>query len=57
MAGIKDLFSLRGSIAARLAVGYGLLIALSTAALAALFYFGTVGVFERSMDNKIKVIA
>lgn len=45
--------SLRGSIAARLAVGYGLLMALSMAALSAIVYFGTVGVFERSIDNKI----
>src|SRR5690348_4914031 len=49
--------SLRGSIVARLALGYGLLIALSVAALSAIFYFGTVGVFERSMDNKIQSIA
>jgi signal transduction histidine kinase len=56
VAGLKDLFSLRGSIAARLAVGYGLLIALATAALAALFYFGTVGVFERSLDTRIQGI-
>jgi signal transduction histidine kinase len=56
MAGLKDLFSLRGSIAARLAVGYGLLIALAIAALSTLFYFGTVGVFERSLDNKIQAI-
>jgi signal transduction histidine kinase len=45
--------SLRGSIAARLAVGYGLLVAAAMAALSAIVYFGTVGVFERSIDNKI----
>ncbi len=49
--------SLRGSIVARLAVGYGLLVALSVAVLSTVFYFGTVGVFERSMDNKIQAIA
>jgi signal transduction histidine kinase len=49
--------SLRGSIVARLAVGYGLLLALSAAALSAIFYFGTVGVFEHSMDSKILAIA
>jgi signal transduction histidine kinase len=49
--------SLRGSIVARLAVGYGLLVALSAAALSTIFYAGTVGVFERSMDNKIQAIA
>ncbi len=48
--------SLRGSIAARLAVGYGLLVALAVAALSAIFYVGTVGVFERSMDDKIQSI-
>ena len=49
--------SLRGSIVARLAVGYGLLVALSVAVLSTVFYAGTVGVFERSMDNKIQAIA
>jgi signal transduction histidine kinase len=49
--------SLRGSIVARLAVGYGLLVALSVAALSTIFYFGTVGVLERSIDNKIQAIA
>jgi signal transduction histidine kinase len=49
--------SLRGSIVARLAVGYGLLVALSVAVLSTVFYVGTVGVFERSMDNKIQAIA
>jgi signal transduction histidine kinase len=47
---------LRGSIAFRLAVGYGLLLAASMAALSAIVYFGTVGVFERSIDNKIKSV-
>jgi len=46
-------FSLRGSIAARLAVGYGLLVAAAMAALSAIVYFGTVGVFERTIDNEI----
>lgn len=49
--------SLRGSIVARLAVGYGLLVALSVAALSTIFYLGTVGVLERSIDNKIQAIA
>ena len=44
---------LRGSIAFRLAVGYALLVAASMATLSAIVYFGTVGVFERSIDNKI----
>jgi signal transduction histidine kinase len=54
---MKQLFSLRGSIAARLAVGYGLLLAVAVAALSITFYLGTVGVFERSIDNKIGAIA
>lgn len=49
--------SLRGSIVARLAVGYGLLVALSVVALSTIFYVGTVGVLERSIDNKIQAIA
>jgi signal transduction histidine kinase len=46
-------FGLRGSIAFRLAVGYGMLLAVSMATLSAIVYFGTVGVFEHSIDNKI----
>lgn len=49
--------SLRGSIVARLAVGYGLLVALSVAALSAIVYYGTVGVFEHSMDKNIQASA
>lgn len=49
----KPRLSLRGSIAARLAIGYGLLVAAAMAALSAIVYFGTVGVFERSIDNRI----
>jgi signal transduction histidine kinase len=47
---------LRGSIAFRLAVGYGVLVSASMAALSAIVYFGTVGVFERSIDNKIMTV-
>lgn len=49
----KPRLSLRGSIAARLAIGYGLLVAAAMAALSAIVYVGTVGVFERSIDNKV----
>ena len=49
-------FGLRGSIAFRLAVGYGLLLAASMATLSAIVYFGTVGVFEPSSDNKIMAV-
>jgi signal transduction histidine kinase len=48
--------SLRGSIAARLAVGYGVLVAAAMAALSAIVYIGTIGVFERSIDNKILAV-
>jgi signal transduction histidine kinase len=50
-------FSLRGSVAARLALGYGILAAGSIAAVALLFYMGTVGVLERSIDTKITSIS
>ena len=49
-------FGLRGSIAFRLAVGYGVLLAASMATLSAIVYFGTVGVFEHSIDNKIMAV-
>jgi signal transduction histidine kinase len=57
MRSAKTRFSLRGSIAARLAVGYGLLLALTVAAVSLVFYLGTVGVFERAIDNQIVAIA
>jgi signal transduction histidine kinase len=47
---------LRGSIAFRLAVGYGVLLAVSMATLSGIVYFGTVGVFEHSIDNKILTV-
>jgi signal transduction histidine kinase len=49
--------SLKGSIAARLAVGYGLLLALAVAMVSLVFYLGTVGVFERAIDNQVTAIA
>nr|WP_314544503.1 HAMP domain-containing sensor histidine kinase [uncultured Massilia sp.] len=57
MRSAKDRLSLRGSIAARLAVGYGLLLAATVAAVSLVFYLGTVGVFERAIDNQITAIA
>jgi signal transduction histidine kinase len=50
-------FSLRGSIVARLALGYGLLLAGALALVALIFYIGTVGVLERSIDQQIVSIA
>lgn len=49
--------SLRGSIAARLALGHALLVALAIAAVSLVFWFGTVGVLERSIDNRIRSVA
>jgi len=44
---------LRGSIAFRLSVGYGLLVVGSMAVIATLFYFGTIGVLGRGIDRKL----
>lgn len=44
------------SIAARLALGYGLLVASALAVLAVVFYFGTIGTFDRTIDAKINRI-
>lgn len=49
--------SLKKSIAARLALGYGLLVVISMAAISALFYFETIGVLDRSIDRKILSIS
>src|SRR4051812_281920 len=49
--------SLKGSLAARLAIGYGLLLAVTVAAVSLVFYLGTVGVFERAIDTQITAIA
>jgi signal transduction histidine kinase len=49
--------SLRGSIAARFAVGYGLLLAVAVAVVSLVFYQGTVGVFERAIDTQVTAIA
>jgi signal transduction histidine kinase len=48
---------LRGSIAFRLSVGYGLLVVGSMAVIAALFYFGTVGVLGRGIDKKLLTLS
>lgn len=49
--------SLKKSIAARLAWGYGSLVVASIAAISAVFYFETVGVLDRSIDRKILSIS
>jgi len=45
------------SVAFRLAVGYGALAIGSMAVVAAVFYFGTVGVLERGTDAKLESVA
>lgn len=45
------------SIAARLALGYGLLLAISIAIVCGVFYFGTIGVLDRSVDRKLMVLS
>src|ERR1700751_3679413 len=42
-----------GSVAFRLALGYGLLAIGSMSVISAAFYFGTVGVLARSTDAKL----
>lgn len=51
------MFSLRGSVTARLALGYGLLVAASIALVSGVFYFGTVGVLDAGIDRKILAIS
>jgi signal transduction histidine kinase len=51
------MLSLRRSIATRLALGYGLLVAVSITILAVVFYLGTLGAFDRSINGKIITIS
>lgn len=48
---------LRTSIVTRLVLGYGLLLAASFIVVSGAFYFGTIGVLERSIDRKIVLIS
>jgi len=48
---------LHRSIAARLALGYGMLVALSIAVVCGVFYFGTIGVLDRSVDRKLVLLS
>jgi signal transduction histidine kinase len=48
---------LTDSVAARLALGNGLLLIAVIVLISAVFYFGTVGVLARSMDGKIIAIS
>ena len=47
------MLSLRGSIAARLVISYGALGVVSMIAVSSVFYFGTVGVLDKNIDQKI----
>lgn len=44
------------SIAARLALGYGVLVVVSISIVCAVFYFGTIGVLDRSVDRKLTLL-
>jgi signal transduction histidine kinase len=48
---------LKNSIATRLAIGNGVLIGALIVIASAVFYFGTVGVLDRSIDSKITSIS
>ncbi|PHV28806.1 histidine kinase [Janthinobacterium sp. BJB426] len=45
------------SIAARLALGYGVLVVVSISIVCAVFYFGTIGVLDRSVDRKLTLLS
>ncbi|MGK5052016.1 sensor histidine kinase [Janthinobacterium sp. RB2P8] len=45
------------SIAARLALGYGVLVIVSISIVCAVFYFGTIGVLDRSVDRKLTLLS
>ncbi len=51
------MFRLRASIATRLMLACGCMVAASFIVVAAVFYLGTVGVLERSIDGKIVSIS
>lgn len=54
---MKRFARLGTSVAARLALGYGLLVAASIAVVSTVFYFGTIGVLDQNIDGKIVSIA
>ncbi len=51
------MFKLHTSIAARLVLGYGLIVAASIALLSGIFYFATFGVLDSNINNKIIAIS
>src|ERR1700730_9253588 len=46
-----------GSVAFRLALGYGVLAVASTLMVSAIFYYGTVGVVARRADAKLQLLS
>ncbi len=48
---------LRGNLAVRLAIGYGILIITTTIAISGVVYLGTVGVIEHGIDAKVRAIS
>lgn len=48
---------LGASVAARLVLGYGLLVTASIVVLSAVFYFATIGVLDQNIDGKIVAIS
>lgn len=51
------MYRLKNSIATRLALGYGFLVAAVIVVASAVFYVGTVGVLDRNIDGRIVSIA
>ena len=51
------MLDIRQSIIARLVLGYGLLVSVSIALVSVVFYFGTIGVLQQSIDGNIVSIA
>ena len=48
---------LLGSVAFRLALGYGLLVVITLAVISAALYFGTVVVIDRGIDAKLSKLS
>lgn len=51
------MYRFRTSVAARLVLGYGMLVTASIVVLSAVFYYGTIGVLYQNNDGKIVAIS
>ncbi|MES2115638.1 MAG: HAMP domain-containing sensor histidine kinase [Pseudomonadota bacterium] len=51
------MLKLRGSIAAKLVLGYGVLGMVSMVAVSAVFYVGTIGVLDQNIDGRIVALS